>query len=186
MSNNMLYWSRLKVILGTSYCVMAVACSSPKAQIDSAAILVTDQATKTKEIAREIISTTESTDTGARAYEIVTVQDKIIEIAEEIRTELHGVQDTTPWWARMISQISVALIILGAIILLWQTGIGMFIKKLFWAMGLFIPSRAIRSAEVDVKMLDEKNPLSKRESVAVRRTSDPAYEFALKKVRKKG
>ena len=83
----------------------------------------------------------------------------------------------------MFTQFSIALIVIGVIVLLWQTGIGMFIKKLFWAMGLFIPERAIRSAEVDMKALDETNPLSYRESVAVRRTSDPAYEYALKRVK---
>lgn len=186
MYYNMLYWSRIRVILGTSFVLSAVACSSPKAQIDNAAIQVAAQANQARLIAGDISSTTQEPETASKASEIVGIQDSIIETASEIRTELHGVQDTTPWWARMFSQFTIALIIIGVIVLLWQTGIGMFIKKLFWAMGLFIPSRAIRSAEVDVKMLDEKNPLSKRESVAVRRTSDPAYEYALKKVRKKG
>lgn len=186
MCHNMLYWSRIKIILGTSYVMCAVACSSPKAQIDNAAILVAAQANQARLIAGDISLTTQEPETASKASEIVGIQDAIIETASEIRTELHGVQDTTPWWARMFSQFTIALIIIGVIVLLWQTGIGMFIKKLFWAMGLFIPSRAIRSAEVDVKMLDEKNPLSKRESVAVRRTSDPAYEYALKKIRKKG
>jgi len=183
MSSNTLYWNRIKVILGVYYCLSAIACSSPKAQIDSAAILVTDQANEARLIAEDISTTTQEPETALKADEIVNLQDDIIETASEIRTELHGVQDTTPWWARMISQLSVVLIILGAIVLLWQTGIGMFIKKIFWAMGLFIPKRALRSAEVDLKMLDENNPLSTRESVAVRRTSDPAYEYALKRVR---
>ena len=180
---NMLLSNRMKVIMGSSYMVFAVACSSPKAQIDSAAIRVTEQATEARLIAEDISTTTQEPETASKADEIVDLQVDIIETASEIRTELHGVQDTTPWWARMVSQFSIALITIGVIILLWQTGIGMFIKKLFWAMGLFIPARAIRSAEVDAKVLDEENPLSNRESIAVRRTSDPAYEYALKKVR---
>ena len=182
---NMLMWNRMKVVMGVSCTMYAVSCSSPKAQIDNAAILVTDQATEARLIAEDISSTTQEPETASKADEIVDLQVDIIETASEIRTELHGVQDTTPWWARMISQFSVALIVIGVVVLLWQTGIGMFIKKLFWAMGLFIPARAMRSAEVDAKMLDEENPLSNRESIAVRRTSDPAYEYALKQARKR-
>jgi|3_EtaG_2_1085321.scaffolds.fasta_scaffold01844_6 hypothetical protein len=180
---NYLFWNRLKVIIGVSALNFAVACSSPKTLIDDGAIYINERADTTKEIARDILSTTAEPDTAEKAQEIVVVQDDIIETASEIRTNLHGVQDTTPWWARMISQFSIALITIGVIVLLWQTGVGMFIKKLFWMMGLFIPQRAMRSAEVDSKALDETNPLSYRESVAVRRSSDPAYEYALKKVR---
>ena len=84
----------------------------------------------------------------------------------------------------MLQQITTAIIILGIIILLWQTGIGLFVKKIFWAMGLFIPKRAMRSAEVDLKHKHENHPLSFDETVAVRRTSDPAYEYARKKLKK--
>jgi len=180
---NMLMWNRMKVVMGVSCTMYAVACSSPKAQIDNAAILVTDQATEARLIAEDISSTTQEPETASKADEIVVLQDDIIETASEIRTELHGVQDTTPWWARMFSQFSIAIIVIGVIVLLWQTGIGMFIKKLFWGFGLFIPERAMRSAEVDLKAMDETNPLSYRESVAVRRSSDPSYEFALKSLK---
>ena len=183
MCINMLFSNRIKVILGSSYMVFAVACSSPKSQIDSAAILVTGQASEARLIAEDISLTTQEPETASKADEIVDLQDDIIETASDIRTNLHGVQDTTPWWARLASQFSIALITIGVIVLLWQTGIGMFIKKLFWGLGLFIPERAMRSAEVDLKAMDETNPLSYRESVAVRRSSDPSYEFALKSLK---
>ena len=183
MYHNMLFSNRIKVILGSSYMAFAVACSSPKSQIDSAAILVTGQASEARLIAEDISLTTQEPETASKADEIVDLQDDIIETASDIRTELHGVQDTTPWWARLASQFSIALITIGVIVLLWQTGIGMFIKKLFWGFGLFIPERAMRSAEVDLKAMDETNPLSYRESVAVRRSSDPSYEFALKSLK---
>ena len=180
---NYLYWHRLRIIIGVSCSYYAVACTSPKAMIDDGANYINDRAVESRDIARDILSSTFEPDTAEKAYQIVSVQKDIIETTSEIRTNLHGVQDTTPWWARMISQFSIALITIGVIVLLWQTGIGGFIKKMFWMMGLFIPKRAMRSAEVDLKALDVTNPLSYRESVAVRRTSDPAYEYALKKVR---
>jgi len=178
-----LYWNRLRIILGITYSASVIACSSPKSQINNAAILVTEQANQAKLVAEDISVTTSEPETIAKAIEIVGLQEEIIGTASGIRTKLHGVQDTTPTWLRVISQFSIALIIIGVIVLLWQTGIGSFIKKVFWSMGLFIPKRAMRSAEVDLKALDDTNPLSYRESVAVRRTSDPAYEYAMKKVR---
>lgn len=178
------YWNRLKVILGSSLYIVAYACEAPKTAIDNAAIYVSEQASESRLIAQDIATTTQEPETAIRAGEIVDKQDNIIDASSEIRGNLHGVENTTPWWARSLQQFSVAIIVAGTVILLWQTGIGLFIKKIFWSFGLFIPKRALRSAEVDVKALEETHPLSYRESVAVRRSSDPAYEFALRKVRK--
>ncbi|QDP48654.1 MAG: hypothetical protein Unbinned97contig1000_39 [Prokaryotic dsDNA virus sp.] len=178
-----LYWDRIKIIIGSACATTVIACSSPKSMIDDGAIYITDKANETKLIAEEIkvISTDDSI--VNKSDVIVELQSDIITATSTIRTNLHGVEDTTPTWMRIASQFSVALIIIGIIVLLWQTGIGLFIKKLFWSMGLFIPKRVIQSAEVDFKALDETNPLTYRESVAVRRASDPAYEYAMKRVR---
>ena len=178
-----LYWNRIKVILGVSACITACACS-PKQAIDGSAIQITNNASESLNLAHDIIDTTAEPETATKAETIADNQENIISEASEIRTQLHGVTDNTPWWARLIQQVSIAAIVLGVIVLLWQTGIGSLIKKLFWSMGLFIPKRAMRSAEVDLKAIDENHPLSYRESIAVRRTSDSAYEYARKKLLK--
>ena len=180
---NFLFSNRLKVILGFSATQFAVCCTSPKSLIDNGAIQITAKANESKQIAEYINETTSSDDIAGKSMQIVGLQEEIAQTTSTIRTNLHGVEDTTPWWARMFSQFTIALIFIGVIVLLWQTGIGGFVKKLFWTMGWFIPQRAMRSAQVDIKALDETNPLSYRESVAVRRASDPAYEYALKRVR---
>ena len=170
---NSLFWSRLKIILGAGCAYTAVACSSPKSMIDDGAIYITGKANETKLIAEEIKVTSTDDAIVGKSEVIVGLQDDIITATSSIRTNLHGVA----------SQFSVALIIIGVIVLLWQTGIGLFVKKLFWSIGLFIPKRAMQSAEVDLKALDDTNPLTYRESVAVRRASDPAFEYAMRKVR---
>jgi|6_EtaG_2_1085325.scaffolds.fasta_scaffold07471_12 hypothetical protein len=179
-----LYWNRIKVIFGITTSIMMFSCESPKLAIDDSAIYVAAEAGESLALANNIAVNTKEPETASKAETIAGHQENIIEEASDIRTQLHGVSDKTPWWARMLQQISVAVIILGIIVLLWQTGIGLFIKKIFWAMGLFIPSRAMRSAEVDLKHTSENHPLSFEESVAVRRTSDPAYEYARKKLKK--
>jgi hypothetical protein len=178
-----LYWNRLKVILGITALTTAYACSSKQA-IDSSAIDITNQASESLVLANEIVKTTGERLTAVKAETIAEKQENIITEASNIRTSLHGVTDTTPWWARLLQQMSIAAIIIGTIILLWQTGIGLFVKKILWSVGWLIPKRAIRSAAVDMKATDPENPLSFRESIAVRRASDPAYEYARKKLQK--
>ena len=94
------------------------------------------------------------------------------------------VEDLTPWWASMMGNLAVAAIVIGVVILLWQTGIGMIIKKVLWSMGWFIPKATMRSAQVDMKALDRGHEMSVREAIAVRRSSDPAYEAARNKLNK--
>jgi|TARA_Y100000034_G_C6896521_1_gene413464 hypothetical protein len=180
----MLFWSRIKVIFGASALATACACHSAKSSIDNLAKDINADANKTMIIAQEIGNSSTQPENISRSKDIVNIQKDIIESASEIRTDLHGVKDITPWWASMLQQLSVAAIIVATIVLLWQTGIGMFVKKIFWSVGLFIPKRAMRSAEVDLKATDENHPLSYRESIAVRRTSDSAYEYARKKLQK--
>lgn len=181
----MLFWNRIKVIAPLSCGIFMYACETPKAAIDSAAISISTDATESKLLASAIVADTLEPETASKAAEIVRYQDGIIETTSEVRTHLHGVDNTTPWWAQLLRQGFLVIALIGLIVILWQTGIGMFIKKIFWSFGLFIPSRALRSAEVDLKAADESNPLTFNETVAVRRTSDPAYEFARRKLQKK-
>ena len=178
-----LFWNRYIVIVGAAACFFANACSTPKASIDNAALHVSDMAMESRSLAEDISVTTLEPETADKAGEIIGLQDDIIETSSNIRGHLHGVENTTPWWASMLQQGSIALIIVGVVVLLWQTGIGLFIKKLFWAMGWFIPDSAMRSAAVDLKASRDKHDLSMRETIAVRRSCDPAYEAARSKLK---
>jgi hypothetical protein len=181
----MLFWNRLKVVAPLSCAVFMYACETPKAAIDSAAVSISNDATESKLLAAAIVTDTLEPETASKAVEIGRYQDGIIKTTSEVRTHLHGVENTTPWWAQLLQQGFLVVALIGVVILLWQTGVGMFIKKIFWSFGLFIPSRAMRSAEVDLKAASRESTLSFNETVAVRRTSDPAYEYARRKLKKK-
>tara|TARA_R110002012_G_scaffold166722_3_gene330119 strand:+ start:4839 stop:5471 length:633 start_codon:yes stop_codon:yes gene_type:complete len=112
-------------------------------------------------------------------------QEQIISHAKSIQNELHRVEDTTPWWARMMNNLAIVGLVIGVIVILWQTGIGSIIKKAVWSIGWFIPKSSMMSASADLKALDRDNEMDYRESVAIRRSSDPAYEAARKKLKEK-
>ena len=102
-----------------------------------------------------------------------------------IQDNLHRVEDLTPWWASTLGNLAIAAIVIGVIILLWQTGLGMLIKKVLWSIGLFIPKATMRSAQADMKVLDRGHEMAFREAIAIRRSSDPAYEAARNKLKRK-
>jgi len=111
-------------------------------------------------------------------------QEEIVELASDIQMTLPKVRDATPWWANLIDRAFIAASILGVTFLVWHLGVGHLIKRIFWAMGLFIPKSAMRSAELDFKV--NTNKVTPSEAVAARRGGDHAYEAARKKLRKRG
>ena len=84
-----------------------------------------------------------------------------------------------------MSNLAIAAIVVGIIVLLWQTGLGALIKRALWALGWFIPKSTMRSAAADMKVLDHEDEMDQREAIAIRRSSDPAYEAARKKLKRK-
>jgi len=177
-------------------------CSSAKQAIGSSAQRVNVQAASSKRSASQIIELAEASKTLesiqadpialdtqdqiiALSGAIVSEQSDIQSTTVEIQSNLHRVEDSTPWWARLMSNLAIAGIVIGIIVLLWQTGLGMLIKRVVWSLGMFIPKATMRSAEADLKMLDRNNEMAQREAVAIRRTSDPAYEAARKKIKRR-
>ena len=110
-------------------------------------------------------------------------QENIIELAEDIKQQLPNVRDAVPWWATLISRVMTAASILGVAFLCWYLGVGFLVKRIFWAIGMFIPKSAMRSAEMDLKVASNK--VSSSEAIAARRSADPAYEAARKRVKKR-
>ena len=108
-------------------------------------------------------------------------QEEILDYTTDIFLTLPQVRDATPWWATLVNRVAVAASILGVVFLVWHLGIGHLIKRMFWAIGWFIPSGAMRSAEMDLKVENEK--VTPSEATAARRSGDPAYEAARKKLK---
>ena len=84
-----------------------------------------------------------------------------------------------------MSNFAIAGIVVGIIVLLFQTGLGALIKRALWSLGWFIPKTTMKSAQADMKVLDRGNEMAHREAIAIRRSSDPAYEAARKKLKQK-
>ena len=182
-------------------CLSMYGCSSAKHEISTSAQGIISKAQSSLQASNEIkniaISTIELPTVQGESVAL-DAQMRIIELSETIsqnqisirqggtgiQTSLTRVQDITPWWARLGSNLAIAAIVVGVIILLWQTGLGMLIKKAVWALGWFIPKSTMRSAAADMKVLNRDNEMAHREAIAIRRSSDPAYEAARKKLRR--
>jgi hypothetical protein len=130
----------------------------------------------------ETIKVIGSPEVGVEADAAVVEQENIIELAEDIKMQLPKVRDAVPWWASMINRAVIVAGILGVAFLCWHLGLGFIIKRMFWAIGWFIPRNAMRSAEMDLKL--EHEQVTSGEALAARRGSDPAYEAARKRVKK--
>ena len=111
-------------------------------------------------------------------------QQDIQSSVSSIRNVLPRVEDKKPSWLETIDSLLWVGMLMAIIILLWQTGIGSLLKRLIFSISFFIPTKAKRQVEMDLKVADEDNPMTMREVIAHRR-SDPAYDSAFKKARNK-
>ena len=181
---------------------LLVGCSSAKRAISDSSQNIRINARESQQSAIEIMDLANSalntdsvngnpvaSDARDRIYglseSISENQDSILSSSADIQTELHRVEDSTPWWARLMSNFAIAGIVVGIIVLLFQTGLGALIKRALWSLGWFIPKTTMKSAQADMKVLDRGNEMAHREAIAIRRSSDPAYEAARKKLKQK-
>ena len=98
--------------------------------------------------------------------------------AHRINRALTGVEDQTPWWASMIGWIAIAVVFVCIVIALWQTGLGQVVRI---AIG-WIPRKKVQDAELAAAMLDDDKKENAREYVAARRSADPMFDAAYRKV----
>tara|TARA_R100000963_G_scaffold32792_1_gene24719 strand:- start:370 stop:939 length:570 start_codon:yes stop_codon:yes gene_type:complete len=110
-----------------------------------------------------------------------SIQDSV----SEIRQVLPRVEDKEPSWMVLIQRITLAGILIASIFLIWQTGIGTLLRKLLYSISMFIPSKSMREAEMDMKIADEGNEMTIRESIASKRASSVAYNSAYLKLKKR-
>jgi len=165
-------------------CLGIVSCESPTKSISNAATTVIHEATASKIAANEIIGRASEPEVVELATEIDGHQDNIIGAADTVHENISGVEDTVPWWATVMNNISTAAIAICILIFLWYSGLGVIVKKMVWSLGWFIPAGSRRAAEMDSKILDDDRPVTHREAVAARRAGDPAYNAAYRKLKK--
>jgi hypothetical protein len=120
------------------------------------------------------------TETEYGIIEQQSIQDSVA----EIREALPRVEDKDPSWMVLFERMSIAVIMIATIIIIWQTGIGSLIRRLFYSVSWFIPRRSMRDAEMDMKIADSENSMTIKEVMASKRSSDPAYNAAYEKVKR--
>jgi hypothetical protein len=118
--------------------------------------------------------------TGDR--EVVTRAQRINDLAADTHTQLSGLEDKVPAWLTTLWMAAVAVVVVGMVVLLWQTGLGTAVRV---AIG-WLPRAKVRDADLAAGMLDPDNPENAREYVAARRASDPEFDAAWRRVQKKG
>ena len=114
--------------------------------------------------------------------EVVTHAQRISNLAADTHVRLSGLEDKVPAWLSTLWMAALAMVVVGIVIVLWQTGLGTAVRV---AIG-WLPRSKVRDADLAVGMLDPNNPENAREYVAARRASDPEFDAAWRRIQKKG
>tara|TARA_R110002051_G_scaffold49659_2_gene96837 strand:+ start:4196 stop:4774 length:579 start_codon:yes stop_codon:yes gene_type:complete len=110
-----------------------------------------------------------------------SIQDSVA----NIRNALPRIEDKESSFMVLLQRLALAGILIASIFLIWQTGIGTLLRKLLYSISMFIPSKSMREAEMDMKIADDGNGMTIRESIASKRASSVAYNSAYLKLRKR-
>ena len=109
--------------------------------------------------------------------EVVARATRIEALASGIHVQLSGVEDKTSPFLTAAIYGSVAVVGVALVILLWQTGLGTFLRIAFG----WLPRKKVVAADLAVDMLDTDRPEGEREMVAVMRAQDPLFDAAFRK-----
>lgn len=101
----------------------------------------------------------------------------ILNLVADIHATLPDVEAKTPAWMSMLIYVAWAGIAVAVCVILWQTGIGVTVKKL---LG-YIPAPIEREARLLRDVMDPNRQEDLREFVAARRASSPLFDLAWRK-----
>ena len=161
-------------------CLFLSSCTSPTEALSQSANTINRLASSSNDRFIDIAQTSQEATIVENAKGGETEQKQIIELVDSIHINLQGVEDKVPYWATLMERIVWVLGMIGIAFILWQTGLGYILKRFFWGIGWFIPKKIQQQVELDQKHLDDDDPATLRETIASRRASDPAYEYAWK------
>ena len=109
--------------------------------------------------------------------EVVARATRIEALASGIHVSLSGVEDKTSPYLTAFIYGAVAVVAVALVVLLWQTGLGTFLRIAFG----WLPRKKVVAADLAVDMLDTDRPEGEREMVAVMRAQDPLFDAAFRK-----
>ena len=152
--------------------VLTAGCSATK-EIASSASIAASSAHSIYERSAFIITHSAQPEIVAAAVTIGADAEIILNETRQISIAVSGVKDAIPFWATLLQYGLLCAILLGAVALLWMTGLGTLIRV---AIG-WIPRRVQNEADLAGKMLSD-DPATAREFVAAKRASDPLFAAA--------
>ena len=103
--------------------------------------------------------------------------EAILDETKDISGAVGEVADITPWWANLLKYGFISISGIAVVVILWQTGLGTVIRL---AVG-WLPSRKVNEAKLAVSALNDTDPVTMREYIAAKRSSDPMFNAAWKK-----
>lgn len=108
-------------------------------------------------------------------------QTKISTSVKEVIEATSEVEDIVPWWASLLEILAVAAIAVACIILVWQLGLGVLLRRL---VG-FIPAAKQEEAKILDEAMSTESDTTIREAVAMLRAKDPELNAAFKRRKKR-
>ena len=108
-------------------------------------------------------------------------QNTIISHTNNIVKAIPHVEDSVPYWAKLMQWGLIALAVIGSFVLLWYLGLGYPIKAIMRSFSSMIPSKKKESAKLLFNAQDPDSATTVREAVAVLRATDKDFDAAYKK-----
>ncbi len=107
----------------------------------------------------------------------VREQQKIQDITGQVQTNLTTVQDSVPSWLSSVQTIAFVVGGIVVMVLLWQSGLGMLMRRL---VGWF-PRKTQRQADMIHNVLESGKTENLRELIAQMRSQDTLLDEALRR-----
>ena len=151
--------------------LFVIGCSASQ-QIATSATAINRQAVLIREQATELQASGET----QHSSKIIASANKIISEVSDIHSSIPQIKDVTPAWLSTLQLFFYAVIFIAVCVMLWQTGLGNFIRL---AMN-FLPQKKIQEASLLKSVLDDQTPETMREFVAAKRGADPLLDAAFR------
>lgn len=108
-------------------------------------------------------------------------QTKISTSVKEVIEATSEVKDIVPWWASLLEILAIAGIAAACVILVWQLGLGVLLRRLIG----FIPAAKQEEAKILDEAMSKESDTTIREAVAMLRAKDPELNAAFKRRKKR-
>ena len=149
--------------------VLTAGCSATK-EIASSASVASSAAHSISERSAFIITHSAQPEIVAAAVTIKADAAVILHETNQISTAVSQVKDIVPFWMTLIQWG------LGAVALLWMTGLGTLIRvAINW-----IPRRVQSEADLARQAMSSEDPTTVRELIAAKRAASPLFNAAFK------